>query len=355
MLKDTRSPKVVRLSTAADIALGFSPGGFYCNAKLGCINLLQYYPEGCKANCSYCGQARENPKGSECKSLIRVQWPLRSLGEITERIRAHETKFSRICVSQICRDRAASDTVTVISRLRGAGVSLPISVLVSPTVTNKGDLLEMKRTGASMAGIAIDAATPKLFDKCRGKSAGGPHRWNRYMDGLIEAVEVFGLRKAGVHLIVGLGENERDLVNLFLKIRDMGSFTHLFSFYPEEGSKMERRKQPLLNSYRRVQLSRYIIDNCGASLKDFSFDESGRLVDIRLNTENVIAVDCAFRTSGCPGCNRPFANERPSQNLRNYPWKPSPKAISTALYRTCLPIDCLIQFLNHNEKTCNYS
>jgi len=27
----------------------------------------------------------------------------------------------------------------------------------------------------------------------------------------------------------------------------------------------------------------------------------------------------AFRTSGCPGCNRPYYNERPSGPFYNYP------------------------------------
>ena len=29
-----------------------------------------------------------------------------------------------------------------------------------------------------------------------------------------------------------------------------------------------------------------------------------------------------FMTSGCPGCNRPYYNERPSGPLYNYPFRP---------------------------------
>ena len=45
--------------------------------------------------------------------------------------------------------------------------------------------------------------------------------------------------------------------------------------------------------------------------------------------EEIIKEGFAFMTSGCPGsnkniaaCNRPFANERPSETLRNYPYIP---------------------------------
>ncbi|MHA1227778.1 MAG: hypothetical protein ACTSPV_13610 [Candidatus Hodarchaeales archaeon] len=30
-----------------------------------------------------------------------------------------------------------------------------------------------------------------------------------------------------------------------------------------------------------------------------------------------------FETSGCKGCNRPYANCRPSEIIRNFPFKPA--------------------------------
>ena len=41
-------------------------------------------------------------------------------------------------------------------------------------------MLEMKKAGADMIGVAIDLATPELFDKYRGKGVGGPHKWDKY-------------------------------------------------------------------------------------------------------------------------------------------------------------------------------
>jgi len=332
------SPDYVRLSTAADIALGFSAGRFYRDARLTGINLLLYYPDGCKANCLYCGQARENPGGSECKSLIRVEWPLRPLDEVAKRTSERSPAFRIVCVGQVCHGRAASDTVEVVGRLRSAGVRLPIAVLVTPTVTRKEDLVSMKDAGASMAGVAIDTATPSLFDRLRGKKAGSPHRWTRYIEGLREALEVFGPGRAGVHLIVGLGETERDIVSLMLQVRKMGGKTHLFSFYPEYGSKMERRRQPSLHRYRRIQLARYLIDNGLAALEDFLFNGKQEIISITPGGKGLCeqTLEKAFMTSGCPGCNRPFANERPSQVIRNFPWCPSGSEALTAIRQTRL-------------------
>ncbi len=59
-----------------------------------------------------------------------------------------------------------------------------------------------------------------------------------------EAVEVFGRGNVGVHFIVGLGETEREMVEAIQRAHDLGVPTHLFSFFPEEGSLLENRPQP---------------------------------------------------------------------------------------------------------------
>ena len=60
-----------------------------------------------------------------------------------------------------------------------------------------------------------------------------------------------------------------------------------------------------------------------------SFDEQGRLRDFGVDQaalEAAIALGKPFMTSGCPGasgevaCNRPFGNEKPGPDLRNYPF-----------------------------------
>ena len=59
-----------------------------------------------------------------------------------------------------------------------------VSILISPTLMDRNDLEAMKDAGAERIGVAIDAATPDLFDRLRGKAVGGPHRWERYWSDL---------------------------------------------------------------------------------------------------------------------------------------------------------------------------
>ncbi|MFL7807311.1 MAG: hypothetical protein AB8I80_01700, partial [Anaerolineae bacterium] len=47
-------------------------------------------------------------------------------------------------------------------------------------------LQALKDAGADKIGVAIDLATPELFDKHRGRGVGGPHQWERYIRCLTE-------------------------------------------------------------------------------------------------------------------------------------------------------------------------
>jgi biotin synthase len=60
------------------------------------------------------------------------------------------------------------------------------------------------------------------------------------------------------------------------------------------------------------------------------FNSQGQIVDFGIpkgQLEEVIESGLPFTTSGCPGCNRPYANERPSEEPRNYPYIPRGKEI----------------------------
>ena len=49
------SPEYLQMSLAAAMTLNLKEGLFFRNARLYCLNLLLTYPDGCRANCSYCG------------------------------------------------------------------------------------------------------------------------------------------------------------------------------------------------------------------------------------------------------------------------------------------------------------
>ncbi len=328
----------VRISLAAAMTIGLERGLFYRDARLGCINLLEAHEDGCAARCAYCGLTRERPGPYPSKGFIRVRWPTFPTGTVLEAMKRNETAFRRVCISMITRSGSPVRAIRLAGEVRRA-VDAPVSVLVSPTVTGPEDLAAMMDAGVDRIGIAVDAATEGLFDQLRGRAVRGPHRWDAYWGLFASAVRVFGERMVGCHLIVGLGETERQMAERIQHVRDIGGRTHLFSFFPEPGSRLEGRPQPPAGQYRRIQVARWIVDEGIGSASGFRYGDDGRIISFGLPDDvldSVLVSGRPFETSGCPGrdgavaCNRPFANSRPGPDLRNYPFPLEPGDVDKA-------------------------
>ena len=323
------SPDVIQTSLAAAMTLGLKGGIFYRNAKLTCLNLLLTYQEGCQGRCGYCGLEQKRSEKTKGTTFIRVAWPTYSFDLILERTKQYQNSLKRICLSMITHKRAFEDSLNLISRLHSE-VNLPISILCAPTLIHKTeDLQKLKEAGADQLGVSIDTATAEIFRKYRGKGVRGPHQWDHYWEILRTGVAVFGQGQVSVHLIVGLGESEQEMVTTFQQVHDLGAVVHLFSFYPEPGSALAEKATPSIGQYRRMQLARYVIMNDLASAKTMRFNSSEQVCDFGMDVEPFVASGQPFRTSGCPGndgetaCNRPYGNERPGITLANYPFVPN--------------------------------
>jgi len=331
------SPEYLRMSLSSAMALRLRKGLFHRNAKSPCVNLLMTYNEGCFANCAYCGLARERSGKYVDKSFIRVEWPTYSLDEIIGSIQKYQQdEIKRVCISMVTNRRGPADLVTVLRKMRPA-IDVPISLLISPTITSGSDLINFKEAGVDRIGIAVDTATPELFDKIRGKAARGPHKWDTYWEKIETAMKVFGNEYVGVHFVVGLGETEKEMLQSIQRVHDMGGSTHLFSFFPENASRLADRPQPPMGQYRRIQLGRFLIDEGLGDMKNFTFDSSDRISAFGLSEDElskVIESGKPFETSGCPGedgevaCNRPYANSLPGPEVRNYPFHPNESDIA---------------------------
>ena len=326
--KSMESPGYMRMSLAAAMTLGFKRGLFYRNATLYCINLLLTYNEGCAARCAYCGLSKKRPGTYSGKSFIRVTWPTYSTQEIIDRISDRIEKVKRICISMVTNKRAIDDTKNICARLRSR-FDIPVSLLISPTILTHDDLLDFKTAGADKIGVAVDLATPELFDKFRGIGVGGPHKWETYWDCLADSIRIFGRGNAGPHLMVGMGETEKEMCEVIQRAKDMGGNTHLFSFFPEENSTMGTHTPPPMDQYRRIQLAHYLIDNQIQRADRFNYHGLGQIHDHGLpfsEVDTIINSGEPFRTTGCSGtnglvaCNRPFGNSRPGPNIRNFPF-----------------------------------
>jgi lipoyl synthase len=321
------SPAYLQMSLAAAMTLGLKEGLFYRNARLYCLNLLLTYPEGCRANCAYCGLQNSRQGAFGEKSFIRVAWPSYDLETIIRKTLKQKSRLFRICISMITHPRALEDTFYLTDRFHRE-VGLPVSILMNPSSMKPSDLQTLKSAGAQMATVALDLAEEELFESYRGKGVGGPHRFERYWSMLEATAEVFGKNRAGCHLIVGMGEQEEQMVRRIQKVRDLGARSHLFSFYPEKGSQLAQKKACPVDQYRRIQLARYLIDFDHRRFEDMGFDPEGRIVSFGGDKKEVghwLETGRPFMTSGCPGgrmeaaCNRPYG-DGPPRDIRSYPF-----------------------------------
>jgi len=328
--KEKQSPDYARISNATAISLGLAKGRFYKGAKNRCANLLVHYKQGCAAKCAYCGLAKTRAGSYGRKTFIMVQWPLFSMDAIIKAINDGPSYVRRTCISMITNGRCPRDTIAMTEELKKE-TRIPISVLISPTAMKVDDLTAIRKSGADKIGIAIDLATPELFDLYRGKGVSGPHKWERYWQIVANGIEIFGRRNVGIHLMVGMGETEEEMVSIMERSWNVGAVNHLFSFFAESGSGLENRKQPPWPSYLRVQLARYLLEERSISTSGMAFDNYGHITDFGLPLDDIteiINTGIPFMTGGCldedgeVACNRPFGNCLPGEKQWNYPYPP---------------------------------
>lgn len=324
------SPEYVRISMASAIALRMKSGRFTRDFDFGGINLLLNYDEGCLSDCGYCGLARTRPGAYEDKSFIRVDWPLVRTGDLVDRMAQHEATLTRLCISMVTHGHAYRDTCDITRRI-AERVRTPMSILVAPPTLNRERLETFRALGVDMIGIGLDAVTEDLFRHIRTDVPAGGLKWEKYWEVVTDAREIFGPWKVNVHTLVGLGETDRDLIGMFLRLRDQQIFSYLFCFNPEPGSRMARHPKSPLARWRRVQLARHLIETEGYGLGQFGFDAGGGLAHLRADRSAVeAAVDqgVAFVTNGCPGgsgepgCTRPYGSYRPAEPFRDFPFLP---------------------------------
>lgn len=331
---EMRSPDYVQMSTAAAITLGLVPGQMHRTGCTHCLNLLVTYPEGCRANCAYCGLARHREEARDYadRNFIRVDWPTARYDEVIERMKAASDKgqFQRMCISMITHPNSDADTMVLLKRWVAEVPHVPVSILSNPTTMKREDLVALRDAGADIFTVALDAVTPAIFDRTRGKGVDSPHKWEKYWQAIEWAAEIFGSEKFGAHLICGMGETEQEILAVAQKIADLGGHNHMFAFFPERGSLMEDWDPVPRDQWRRVQLARFIIDYAGGHIDRMGFDADGRVVDFGLpeaELAELIASGKPFQTSGCPGkddeevsaCNRPYGDSTPS-DIRSFPF-----------------------------------
>lgn len=282
---------------------------------------LQIYTEKrCAANCLFCAQA--SGSSAEITHIARGMYVPADLEAVVQRLKMAFDRgyFARACIQTALYGGWWEDTVYLIKSIREVS-EIPVSLSVFPLADDQ--YTELKTLGVNELVIPLDACTPGLFDKIKGKSAGGPYSWEMHMDGLKRAAGIFG--KVGTHLILGLGENDDEAVRVIDELHISGINAALFSYTYVPGAQLslELNKEESIRHYRAVQVARHLIMEGKATYRDMRFSD-GILIDFGVGRDaitRIIEDGGAFQTSGCPDCNRPMANETFSK-MYNFPRRP---------------------------------
>ena len=261
------------------------------------------FGERCKFDCAYCAQARTSSTPE--KMLSRVVWPKFPMGEIVESIERSHEKIKRICLQVVSSEGAQDESFEFLRRIRKFNIPISASVRVF-TVEEAEKWFE---NGVERLGVATDVVSEKFYSEYRGGNL------KSHLD-LLKALSETFVNRITTHAIVGLGETEREMAEFIQKMHDWHVTVGLFAFTPLKGTKLEKRPRPSIESYRRVQVAHYLIENELSSLSKFSFSKEGEILGYGVNVDNI--PERAFLTSGCPNCTRPYYNEKPGEELYNF-------------------------------------
>jgi lipoyl synthase len=256
-------------------------------AMLGLIEEEQLVPpttcyllagDACRSRCAHCTE--------NLGKLSRIAWPdCRADTSIV-----NCSGFMRACIQ--CTDSGLDEAVE-FARL----LSLPVSI--SYRFNDPKDV-DFALASAGIACIPVDAVNESEHLRFRHSELGQTL-------GLIRLTAKKHKGRIATHVVIGLGESLHEVEEFLLQMRSLGVIVGLFAYTPSGNTGM---LAPSLERYRKAQVMHYRI----------------------MNRSDKIAPE-AFQASGCPGCNRPFYNERPRG-----PWYNFPRPLSTEEYHECLAL-----------------
>jgi biotin synthase-related radical SAM superfamily protein len=156
----------------------------------------------CLMNCAFCAQARDSE--ASALHLSRVTWPEYDLMAVAEKLAQAVARgaIRRACL-QVTVTADAFEQALATLRIVKAASNVPFDVAILPH-----DLAQVRQlldAGADHIGFGLDAACERVFRQVKGGN------WLRSLALVEETARVFPGR-AAVHLIVGLGETEQEMV-----------------------------------------------------------------------------------------------------------------------------------------------
>ena len=293
----------IRLSTGSAVALGLAQA----QMEAAPTTLYAMVGEACLGSCRFCAQARDSR--ADRKFLSRIAWPSYPLEDVLKAL-AEEHKLRRVCFQTLLTPDLLPTLLEMVTRIHAVS-PLPISVCMNPA--SRDALQQLKSAGVERVGVGLDCATETLFEEIKPGFS-----WERTHRFLEDVAAVFG--RSSVHLIVGLGESDEKLLQKVQVSHDHGHTVAFFAFTPLRGARLQL-PPPSIERYRALQLARQLLITGKLRIEALRFD-AGRLVSLAVEPTALaaaLAAGMAFRTSGCPNCNRPLYNERPGGVMYNFP------------------------------------
>lgn len=277
--------------------------------------------ENCSMNCAFCPQGKENQQPDR---LGRINWPSFSLQDLRKSLlRAEEAGIKRICLQSVREDGTIS---SLLALLEGGRVFSQLPICISAWVKNEEEVAALFQAGADRVSIALDVVNKKKYASLKGGSLAERKR-------LLYACGRRWSGRISTHLICGLGETEEEMLTEIEALLREKITIALFAFTPLKGRKMARHLRPDEGTYRRIQAAYYLLRHKQLSFPMLRFHK-GRLVSFGLPPEQLLGMlqgGDAFRTSGCPDCNRPYYNEKPGGFIYNYPRTLTPSEAEEAV------------------------
>jgi biotin synthase len=289
--------------------------------------------ERCNYDCAFCTQAHHST--ARAHLLSRVAWPPYPLEDTLQAIQRSfvQGDIVRCCLQVTAAPGYLSQTLALVRELHSRS-SIPICVSITvPDLDHVGALLEQ---GAERVSLALDAACERVYLGVKGDD------WSHRLALLCAAAQLFPGR-IGTHLMAGLGETEQEMVTVIQDMVDRQVTIGLFSFTPVAGTMWEDRPSPALPSYRRIQAARHLLVMGACRAAGFGFSPTGQIISYSLTPaqlRELLGDGRAFQTAGCPGCNRPYYNERPGKTLYNYPRPLSAAEIERAISTVIAGLAC---------------
>jgi lipoyl synthase len=309
---------LIRLSAGTAACLGLT--GSIMDAYPTTAYLLS--GKSCLMNCAFCPQGFGS--SAALKRLGRISWPEYAWADLEEKLaRPEESGLRRLCLQSVRHENGIETLLREIGRLKKI-TDLPLSL--SAWIRNPSEVKELFAADVERMSISLDVVNPEAFKKIKGGSQADRIKL------LLNCAENFP-GQMSTHLICGLGESEEETLALAGRLIEAGVTVALFAFVPLRGTKLENAAPPAIDSYRRTQVAVHLLRTKAVSRSNFDF-RAGQLISFGLPQEELVKLlsdGAAFRTSGCPDCNRPYYNERPGGTIYNYHRPLNQQELTTAI------------------------